>query len=292
MSPRRPLWKRLLRRPVLTALRGVEFGAGLLFISPFYQKLQALWLAFTASPVPPVRAALLAHVYYPELWPEIVKVWRALPAGSPLLVTTPYSIGAQIRTLGGNNPLIEIYESKNRGRDIAPFLTVLNAGLLDRFDTVLKIHTKKSPHLTQGNLWRQISFTSLAGHPLNVRRILFQFCDPRVGLVGPAYFFRTSDIYWMDNKALVENLCRRTKPNAPVHLGFFEGSMFWFRPQALASLRALDLQPEDFEAEAGQLDGTLHHATERTFTLCALAVGYETRSIQGETLLAAESSKA
>jgi rhamnosyltransferase len=282
----RPLWKRLLCRPLLKISRGVEIGASLIFISPVYQKLHSLWLSFTAAPVPSIKAAVLAHVYYPELWPEIVKIWHTLPAGSPLLVTTPYGIGAEIRTLGASHPLIEIYESENRGRDIAPFLTVLNAGRLDRFDAVLKIHTKKSPHLKQGNLRRRLLFTSLAGHSSNVRRILRQFCDPRVGLVGPASFFRTAEIYWMANKALVEQLCRRMAPMPPVLLGFFEGSMFWVRPKALEPLRALGLQAEDFDVEAGQLDGTLHHATERTFTLCALANGYGTRSLQGDQLLA------
>jgi rhamnosyltransferase len=287
MTPRPPLWKRVLLRLVLTALRGVEFGTGVVLVSPLYQKLRALWLGIAASPVPPVRTALVAHVYYLEFWPEIVKVWQALPAGSPLLVTTPHGQGSQIRTLGGENPLIEIYESENRGRDIAPFLMLLNAGRLDRFDAVLKIHTKKSPHLRLGNLRRRILYTAVAGHPGIVRRILRQFSDPRVGLVGAASFFRTRDVFWMNDKALVETLCRRMEPNGPVRLGFFEGSIFWVRPQALAPLRMLDLQPDDFDAEAGQLDGTLHHAVERIFTLSALAAGYETRSIAGKTLLAA-----
>ena len=291
MSPDQPLWKRALRRPVLTTMRVVEIGAGLVFVSPVYQKLQMLRLGFAASPIPPVRAALLAHIFYPELWPEIVKVWHALPEGSPMLVTTPHGMASRIRTLAGTTPLIEIYESENRGRDIAPFLTLLNTGRLDRFDAVLKIHTKKSPHLRQGELRRRVFFTSLAGHSSNVQRILRQFCDPKVGLIGPASFFRTRRFYWMDNKAHVEKLCHRMEPNAPIHLGFFEGSMFWVRPKALAPLRRLDLQPHDFDAEEGQLDGTLHHAIERIFTLAALAVGYVTRSTRGRTLLAVEPEK-
>ncbi len=277
----------MLVRWVITTQRGVEVVTGQVFVSPLYQKLRALWLGIAASPAPPVGTAVVAHVYYPELWPEIVKVWQTLPSGSPLLVTTPYGNGSQIRALGGENPLIEIYESENRGRDIAPFVMLLNAGRLDRFDAVLKIHTKKSPHLMLGNLRRRVLYTAVAGHPGIVRRILGQFSDPRVGLVGPAPFFRTRSHYWMADKALVEELCRRMEPNGPVRLGFFEGSIFWVRPRALAPLRVLDLRPDDFDAEAGQLDGTLHHAVERTFTLSALAAGYETRSIAGRTLLAA-----
>lgn len=292
MTPRKPLWKRFLRRPILTALRAVEIGTGLVFVSSFYRKIQDLWLPLEAASDPPIATALLAHVYYPELWPEIMEVWNALPAGSPLLVTTPRGTGERIRMLGGgDDPLIEIYECENRGRDIAPFLTVLNAGRLDRFDTVLKIHTKKSPHLMLGSLRRRVFLTALSGTPRNVRRILQQFSDPRVGLVGLSSFFRTRNVYWMDNKALVEKLCRQMEPEAPVRLGFFEGSIFWIRPQALAPLRKLDLQPGDFDLETGQLDGTLHHAVERVFTLSAVAAGYEIRSIQGKPLLAAESHK-
>ena len=279
---------RLLKKPVITALRGIEIGIGLGFVSPLYQKLQALRLGAGDIPPPSVRTALVAHVYYPELWREIMEVWQALPTGSPLLVTTADGKGDLIRALGGNNPLIEIYENENRGRDILPFIRLLNTGRLDRFDAVLKIHTKKSPHLWQGNLRRRIFYTALAGHGGNVCRILRQFSDPKTGLVGPARFFRTNKLYWFKDKPLVEDICRRMEPKAPVRLGFFEGSMFWVRPQALAPLRALGLQPEDFDAEAGQLDGTLHHAIERVFTLGALAGGYETRSIAGAKLLAAQ----
>jgi len=290
MNKRRLLWKRLLRPPVVLAMLAVAFVANLIFSAPLYQRARSLPLVFSTRSLPPTKAALLAHVYYPELWPEIIKVWHTLPAGSPLLVTTTYGSGAKVRQLAGNNPLIEIYESENRGRDIAPFLKVLNSGGLDRFDAVLKIHTKKSPHLIQGTLRRTVLFSSLAGHARNVSRILWQFCDSRVGVVGPSGFFRTKEFYWMANRSHVETLCRRMSPAAPIRLGFFEGTMFWIRPRALAPLRALNLQPEDFDAETGQLDGTLHHAAERVFTLCALAVGYQTRSINGRVLLGPEPS--
>jgi len=75
------------------------------------------------------------------------------------------------------------------------------------------------------------------------------------------------------------NAARKT-----VQLGFFEGSMFWSRPAALNRWRALELTPDDFEPEARQLDGTLHHAIERYFTISAWADGFLVRDTKGKIL--------
>ena len=60
--------------------------------------------------------------------------------------------------------------------------------------------------------------------------------------------------------------------------------MFWFRPAAFAALRDLNLSLEDFEAEAGQVDGTLHHAIERCFTVAAWMRGFTIRDLKGRLL--------
>ena len=60
-------------------------------------------------------------------------------------------------------------------------------------------------------------------------------------------------------------------------LEFPSGSMFWGRSDALAPLLEQNLTWEDFSAEAGQIDGTLAHAIERSILFFAEAAGYQWR---------------
>lgn len=280
------LLKRFGRSPARVTLRLAEVIASMVFLS---RPIQALWswvLARTAPPVPVNgRYAVVAHVFYPDLWPEIVAVWSTLPAGSSLIVTAPSEKADEVRAVTQGVSLVEVHEYENRGRDLAPFIALLNAGLLDRFDVVLKIHTKKSPHLIKGELRRKLLFAALAGSIGNVRRIIGHFDDPRVGLVGLAPLFRTSRPFWMDNRDNVARLCRRMQPKGEPILGFFEGSMFWARPAALAPIRSMTLKTHEFDVEAGQLDGTLHHGLERVIAIAACAAGFDTRSIRGRRLM-------
>jgi rhamnosyltransferase len=231
------------------------------------------------------RYAVVAHVFYPDLWPEIVAVWSTLPAESSLIVTVPSEKAEAVHAAIQGMPLVELYEYENRGRDLAPFISLLNAGLLDRYDAILKIHTKKSPHLIKGELRRKLLFSALAGNIGNVRRIITHFDDPRVGMVGFAPLFRTSRSFWMGNRSNVERLCRRMQPNGEPVLGFFEGSMFWVRPIALTPIRSAALQTAEFDVEAGQLDGTLHHGLERVIGISVRTAGFDTISIRGRKLM-------
>ena len=231
---------------------------------------------------------MVVHAYYPDLLSEVMDCYRILPEGTPLFVTVPaerYDEAAQI--LAGHAQ-VHLISSPNRGRDIAPFLTLLNSRKLDSFDAVLKLHTKRSPHLRDGDLRRRLLFTTLCGERNATIRALTAFCNPQVGMVGWGASFRKTPFYWMANRPKVAELASAVKAGDTARVGFFEGSMFWFRPQAFEPLRRLDLSVGDFEPESGQLDGALHHAIERFFSIAAWSAGYKVCDLRGRLLTGGE----
>jgi lipopolysaccharide biosynthesis protein len=211
-----------------------------------------------------------------------------LPPGTPLLVTVTPQAYENASKILAEQPDAEIIQTPNRGRDIAPFMALLNSGKLDGFDAVLKIHTKRSPHLRDGNIRRKLLFLILCGEANATRRALAAFCDPTVGMVGWRSCYRSATPYWTANRQRVAQLAEAMSAGTTARLGFFEGSMFWFRPKALEPLRKLSLSAEDFEPEEGQVDGALHHAIERCFTIAAWSAGYDVRDLQGRVLTGGE----
>lgn len=235
-------------------------------------------------PVPAVRAAVVGHVYYTDLFWEILRCRDVLPGTVPLHVTVPLDRVEDVRAASAGHANVYIHPCENRGRDIAPFISLLNAGILDDYDAVLKLHTKRSPHLRDGEIRRKLLFTMLCGERNAACRVLASFLQPDTGLVGWASSYRTNRAYWMANEERVRGLALRMKIDRAPKLGFFEGSMFWCRPSALARLRQLNFQPTDFEPENRQLDATLHHALERCFTIAAWADGFVVRDLRGKLL--------
>jgi lipopolysaccharide biosynthesis protein len=49
----------------------------------------------------------------------------------------------------------------------------------------------------------------------------------------------------------------------PEKYPYFGGTMFWARLDALEGILKLQLMPDDFQSEHGQIDGTTAHAIER-----------------------------
>jgi lipopolysaccharide biosynthesis protein len=228
------------------------------------------------------RVAVVLHVFYAELLDEIVQSLAAIPVAFDLIVTNASGLPVEIDR--GRIPHLAglvILDIANHGRDILPLASVVNAGLLDQYQVVLKVHTKRSEwrdshHLEgTGAEWRLQLLDSLLGSADNVSQILSAFAaDPDLGIVTAAGSL-LGPKYWGDNQSTTAALLRRLELNLPDKLLFAAGSMYWIRGFVLQGLRALCLTEADFERETGQVNATTAHAIERLVGILAVEAGLE-----------------
>ena len=211
------------------------------------------------------RVAVVVHVYYAELWPELAERIDLIPAPVDLVVTL---VEGRSEVLGdaieARFPGVRLLVVPNRGRDMWPFVRVLQLGLVGDQDAVLKLHTKASVHRVDGAEWRSRILDSLCPSPGRVALTVDLLRrDPSVGMVAPAGAVLGRE-FWGANGALVDALATRTGVAVdPERTWFPGGSMFWARPDVVLRLRDAQLTEEDFEVEGVSLDGTTAHALER-----------------------------
>jgi hypothetical protein len=245
-------------------------------------------------PPGPHALAIVVHIYYEETWPDISGVLRRLDVPFDLVVTTTPGRATLIETIGRDFPHAEVEVVENRGRDVRPFLSLLERGRLDRYRYVCKVHGKKSSdggrRSYMGSLWRRRLLFDLLAAPGLASAIVDMFeRDATIGMIGPRAFRLPSETYseelsWSANRRKVLELAEEMGvPPDRFQLDFFGGTMFWVRPEALAPLRRLKLS-ESFPEEKGLLDGGLEHATERLFGAAVVAAGYRLAVSDGYAL--------
>lgn len=173
---------------------------------------------------------------------------------------------------------VEIVE--NRGRDVLPMIDWLKESS-EKFDLVLHVHTKRSPHLgDKGGDWFRNSLNGLIGSRSSCQSLFAYFDEfENLGVAYPAPVGISSEwITWGPNLPLAENLMRKLEIDSSVlndEIDFPAGTMFWFRPDALSDLFNGKITREDFPKEPIGLDGTLAHAIERCIQYLAANSGYE-----------------
>lgn len=304
-----------MRKPNARGLRrrvsqGLDFGASLFALPPepvvdtsppsdfdrwlarrshrLSASLPPHWLTQVSTEQDHAKIATLAHVYYPDLLPDIISELSAIPVAFDLIITNATGAHLDVHTdeLTNLNRLT-VLDVENRGRDILPLVAVVNADLLEPYELVLKVHTKKSAWREEhaelggdGQGWRQDFLDGLLGSANNVTNILNTFAsDPRAGLITTAGNIVGPE-FWGGDEDIARNLLRRIQLDlTPASLRFASGSMYWVRGFLLQGLRAFALEDADFEDEAGQVDGTTAHALERILGIVTREAGYELREV-------------
>ncbi|MEO6700897.1 MAG: glycoside hydrolase family 99-like domain-containing protein, partial [Jatrophihabitantaceae bacterium] len=230
----------------------------------------------------PSRLGVLIHAFYADLMPELLTELAAIPVQFDLIVTnaTGGPLRLDLAALANlrNHVILDV---DNHGRDIWPMVQVVNAGLLDPYEIVLKLHTKRSEWRAghaelsgTGEQWRAGLIESLLGSSDNVQAILGAFAeDPDLGVVtAPGSLLGPE--FWGGDLELTRELLRRIElPLNPPTLKFPAGSFYWVRAFVLQGLRSLQLTEADFEKELGQVDATTAHAIERSIGILSTEAG-------------------
>ncbi len=223
-------------------------------------------------------------MYYMEVLDEIAALITSRRQQMDAIVTIPIEHANWRDRITRVIPGVRVMAYENMGRDVRPFLKVLEDGHLDAYDVICKIHGKRSRDDGRaqffGDLWRRRSFYDLLGNQAALDRILELFAhDPTIGMIGPAAYRCPGPIFgeavgWSANRKRVLDLAARMGISPSNHrLDFFAGTMFWVRRDALAPLRRLALADSFFDSESGLLDGGPEHAIERIFGTAVVAAG-------------------
>lgn len=227
----------------------------------------------------PERIAVIVHLHYPTLWPEIKSYLDNIPVPFDLYVTLTSTLGIQAESeIRQAFPAACLEIVPNRGRDILPFHRLMGRVLdTGRYDLVCKIHSKKSSRWELGEQWRRDLLDGVLGDPARILEIILEFRRRSdLGMVAAFTCMASASRNGEEvNGARLEQLVHSMKlPWSSADFIFVAGTMFWCRTQALHPLRSRGFHETDFEEESQQIDGTLAHAYERLFGWLVQYNGY------------------
>jgi O-antigen biosynthesis protein len=228
------------------------------------------------------RIGVFAHIFYPDLVREVIEYTNNIqfPNCTIFISTDEFIKTDYIRQCftEKSNHNFEVRVLPNRGRDIAPMI-IGYADRLREIDFGVHIHTKRSTHYGKTfDRWRRYLYDHNLGSSELINSIVALLADHKLGVVFPKHYPPLEkQINWGTNFSKVQGLLELMghKLSQDTLLELPSGSMFWFRSEALAPLLELNLTLEMFDPEAGQVDGTLAHAIERSFLYTAEVAGYD-----------------
>lgn len=234
------------------------------------------------------RVAVLAHVFYPQFWPDLRNCIRNFLSvcGEErvrVVLTLPETMQGSVRdSLSSDFPEATILPVPNRGYDVGPFFHALNHIDLDDFDYVVKIHTKRDLECCY------VNFRPLYGSAF--RKACLEFCSTRRSVERLMQAFKSQpDVGMIASRRMIDpsgyGSCRNPWKNAavlqdvgitPRGYAMVLGTMFAIR----ASLLKPTWRRYSFDDFTAVTDATAHHeygkaiVWEGAFGMLVLAEGY------------------
>jgi len=220
------------------------------------------------------RLAIIIHAFYIDVFEEIISYLKNVYTEFKLFVTCTKENEAKVRSLIEKNEFSYfILTLENRGRDIRPFMKIIDFAISENYSILLKIHTKKSKHRLDGKVWRKDIYQKLLSG-CTIRNSMQKFeLDADVGMIGPKGHIVPMSYYLGSNKEYLTQISLRMGIYLEdmMRETFVAGSMFFARTKAILPLLNISIDDNEYKDEDGQVDGTLAHAIERAFSLSVKA---------------------
>jgi|GEM_PF-2077539 glycosyltransferase involved in cell wall biosynthesis len=223
------------------------------------------------------NTAVIIHLYYTETWSLFESYLKNIPDSDfDIFITMPEQNRFFIKQIKNIFPDAYVYIVPNKGRDVLPFLMVARELYGLGYEIVLKLHSKKSTHREDGQIWLNNMVKALLPSEEKVKEIINVLDTADAAIVGPQGYYYPLSVNYSSNRANVRRALKllnasswseKKLSNTSIinNYGFYGGTMEWIKLSTVKEL--LDFSPSFFENENGQIDGTFAHAFERMLCL-------------------------
>jgi tetratricopeptide (TPR) repeat protein len=216
------------------------------------------------------KLAVLVHVYYWDLWQELLSYIKNIDTEYDLFINIVESVWKPSihETIRQDLPQGRILISKNRGRDIGGYLELMGHLELEKYDLFILLHTKKSPQNPKvvADLWRKNLLDAILGDKEKVQTNLaiMRNC-PQFGLLGSRYWRSTSITQNSEKYTFV--LDKLGIKSEARNCEYLSGTMMLVKAEILKPIyekfSPTELENGDDRDLSFHLDGQLAHAIER-----------------------------
>jgi GT2 family glycosyltransferase len=221
--------------------------------------------------------AIVFHVFYIDVWEEVQSYLNNISIPYDLYVTVPQHMDENsLEKIFALQPQVHLFRCENRGRDVLPFLLVMDCIGIDRYKYICKLHTKKTGDSPLGHVWRKLLYFDLIGSDKTVKDTIAMFeNDDSICMVTGKNTILDSRRYDYGNTKKITYLIDSAGFIFQDEYYFAGGTMFWTRASLLEPIMNLFQNGVlEFEEEKGQKDNTIAHAIERFFgIICAVQGG-------------------
>ena len=214
-----------------------------------------------------VSANLIFHVHYLEIAVEMIDylIQSKVVFKNVVITCTDDDLCPSLERAAKNlaQDRLEVITVENSYRDARPFLIALHR--LENNLPILKIHTKKSPHLSEldGTAWRQSLLKGLVPDAIHSYRFTNLLKSESVPLVICPKEWLAEKKHWGHNDIHVYSICRALGITMVRKAPFPMGTMFWANKELVNELKKLPIPgPQDLR-EAHWADSTWAHGLER-----------------------------